>query len=94
MDVTVIQLVSGSMQESSHLMAKKSGVKRLQLQNSNFKAKVKENVVHKEIQMQRENDPTCYNLHISEIFCMLRVKMKPITYNVSCCPSLDLRTQP
>ena len=39
----------------------------------------------------RDNDPTFYNLHISEIYCMLRVKMKQISYNVTCNPMMDIK---
>lgn len=34
-----------------------------------------------------------YNQTISEMFCSLRVKMKELTFNVTCSPMVELREQ-
>ena len=42
----------------------------------------------------RQSEPAFYNLRISEMQFMVRVKMKPITFNITCTPNVNLKAGP
>jgi hypothetical protein len=42
----------------------------------------------------RLREPAYFNLRISEMQFMIRVKMKPITFNISCTPTINLKGGP